>query len=367
MGNQAEPGFLTTQTRTTRKQKKDHNSVPGKEGRANMQTKVKLSEIVDGMDCWSDEATVYLDKRTGRVVTVMEDGIAPGEFEEGEFGDVEEPLEDRPDWSQGGILAGRDVLADEENFVPLPSKFEIHEYAIMEKFCLSVEDQKISNRLYQAIKGSGAFRRFKDDIQELGIAEEWYAYRDAALKEIAVEWCESHGLAYTDDLPNVPSPEECLASRTTALYDDLATRLRGLLEHEPDFIADAAILAALLYQTLPNVNWAGCYVLRGGELVLGPFQGKPACTRIAVGKGICGQAAAERKTLVVEDVRKFPGYIACDSETSAEIVIPIIKEGRLLGVLDLDSPLVGRFDAEDQAGLERLVTALVSLTAAGGD
>jgi GAF domain-containing protein len=331
-----------------------------------MQTKVKLSEIVDGMDCWSDEVTAYLDTRTGRVVTAMEDGIAPGEWDKAaEIDGIDQPLQEQYDGPPGAFVSGRDVLADQEHYLSLPSKFDIHEYAIMERFCLAQEDQKVSNRLCQAIQGSGAFRRFKVNIHELGIADQWYQYRQASFKEIAIEWCESHGLPYTDDLPNVPAPEECFASRKTAVYGDLEARLREWLKQERDFIANAATLTALLYQSLPNINWAGCYILRGDELVLGPFQGQPACTRIALGKGVCGQAAAERQTVLVEDVSKFPGYIACHRETSAEIVLPISKEGRLLGVLDLDSPLLGRFDAEDQAGLERLLAALVSLTEAG--
>lgn len=146
------------------------------------------------------------------------------------------------------------------------------------------------------------------------------------------------------------------------LYRGLIAQLDGLLENEQDFVANAANTAALLYQTLADVNWAGFYLLKGSELVLGPFQGKPACTRIAVGKGVCGTAAARRETVVVEDVHEFPGHIACDRASRSEIVVPIIKDGRLMGVLDLDSPVLARFDAEDRAGLERLVETFVALT-----
>jgi len=113
---------------------------------------------------------------------------------------------------------------------------------------------------------------------------------------------------------------------------------------------------------LPDINWAGFYFLRGDELVLGPFQGKPACVRIQVGKGVCGTAAAERKTLVVPDVQKFPGHIACDSASNSEIVVPLIKDNKLLGVLDIDSPTLSRFDEEDQKGLDRLAGIFVDKT-----
>jgi GAF domain-containing protein len=127
------------------------------------------------------------------------------------------------------------------------------------------------------------------------------------------------------------------------------------LADETDLVANAANTAALIYHTLPDINWAGFYFLKGDELLLGPFQGKPACVRIQLGKGVCGTAAAERKTLVVPDVQKFPGHIACDTASNSEIVVPLIKDNKLLGVLDVDSPALGRFDEEDQKGMERLV------------
>ena len=145
-------------------------------------------------------------------------------------------------------------------------------------------------------------------------------------------------------------------------YERLRSELTELLRGERDLIANAANVSSLLYRELPEVNWAGFYFYKDGELVLGPFQGKPACTRIALGKGVCGTAAQQRKTVVVENVHEFPGHIACDAASRSEIVVPILKAGRLIGVLDLDSPAVGRFDAEDQAGLETLVDAFTALT-----
>jgi GAF domain-containing protein len=141
-----------------------------------------------------------------------------------------------------------------------------------------------------------------------------------------------------------------------ALYAALATSYAGLIAGERDFIANAANLAALVYATLPDLNWAGCYLLRGGELVLGPFQGKPACVRIAPGRGVCGTAAQRRAALIVPDVEAFPGHIACDAASRSELVVPLLRvpgDG-LLGVFDLDSPLPGRFDADDRDGIEGL-------------
>jgi GAF domain-containing protein len=142
------------------------------------------------------------------------------------------------------------------------------------------------------------------------------------------------------------------------LYADLTAAAQAITDGEPDAIANMANVAALIWQFLPDLNWAGFYRLVGGELVLGPFQGKAACIRIALGKGVCGTAAATRKTQLVADVHAFPGHIACDADSASELVVPIVHEGRLIGVLDLDSPVVGRFDAEDAAGLEALCIAL---------
>src|SRR5687767_6274751 len=143
-------------------------------------------------------------------------------------------------------------------------------------------------------------------------------------------------------------------SNSDGAYAELARDLRALLEGERDLIANAANTAALIYDALPDLNWAGFYLYKSGELVLGPFQGKPACVRIALGKGVCGTAAARRETVLVEDVHAFPGHIACDSASNSEIVIPLIRGGELLGVLDLDSPKLKRFGPADQRGLEAL-------------
>ena len=143
------------------------------------------------------------------------------------------------------------------------------------------------------------------------------------------------------------------------LYQDLAAQLEALLAGERDFVANAANMSALLYHSLPDLNWAGLYLMRGSELVLGPFQGKPACVRIPVGRGVCGAAVAERRSLLVPDVHAFPGHIACDSASRSELVVPLVREGEVLGVLDLDSPSPNRFDEDDRVGCERLAAILV--------
>ena len=137
-------------------------------------------------------------------------------------------------------------------------------------------------------------------------------------------------------------------------YDRLQQELIALASGETDALATAANYVALLYNALPDVNWLGIYVLRGSELVLGPFQGQPACVRIPLGQGVCGTAAERIATLRVEDVHLFPGHIACDIRSRSELVVPLVRKGRLLGVLDIDSPREGRFSAADQAGVERL-------------
>jgi len=143
------------------------------------------------------------------------------------------------------------------------------------------------------------------------------------------------------------------------LYGDLASALHALIAGETDWTANLANASALLFHSLPDLNWAGFYLLKQDELVVGPFQGKPACVRIAIGKGVCGTAAARRQSVIVRDVHEFPGHIACDSASNSEIVVPMIRGDALLGVLDLDSPKLGRFDEEDRQGLERLVEILV--------
>jgi GAF domain-containing protein len=148
----------------------------------------------------------------------------------------------------------------------------------------------------------------------------------------------------------------------SVLYRQLVEELRGLIAGERDWIANLANSAALIYHSLPDLNWAGFYLLKDGELVVGPFQGKPACVRIALGKGVCGTAAVQRKTQVVRDVNQFPGHIACDSASNSEIVVPMVRNGELIGVLDLDSPRLARFDEEDRQGLEEFVAALLAAT-----
>ena len=144
----------------------------------------------------------------------------------------------------------------------------------------------------------------------------------------------------------------------TELYDRLEQQVRALLDGESDFVANAGNFAALIYGELPDVNWAGFYLATpSGELVLGPFSGRPACTRIAQGRGVCGAAAAKRETLVVDDVDAFADHIVCDAASRSEIVVPILRDGTLFGVFDVDSPLKARFTATDRAGLERLVRA----------
>jgi L-methionine (R)-S-oxide reductase len=149
------------------------------------------------------------------------------------------------------------------------------------------------------------------------------------------------------------------AADKPTLYAALAADLRALLHDEHDLIANAANMASLIFYTLPDLNWAGIYLLKDGELVLGPFQGKPACVRIALGKGVCGTAAARRQSVVVPDVHEFPGHIACDSASRSELVVPLLTGDQLLGVLDLDSPTPSRFDAADRAGCETLVRVFV--------
>lgn len=188
------------------------------------------------------------------------------------------------------------------------------------------------------------------------------------------------------ELPDFGHPPERIvsAAQKAAAYRELDDILRALLTGEHDPIANFANASALIYQALPQLNWAGFYLIGrtqkqatssgdslggvGEELVLGPFQGKPACVRIAIGRGVCGTAAATRTTQLVPNVHEFPGHIACDSASNSEIVVPMLQgsgeSAKLIGVLDLDSPMLERFDAIDQAGLERLVATIVaSITA----
>lgn len=159
------------------------------------------------------------------------------------------------------------------------------------------------------------------------------------------------------------------ATDKPTFYRDLDTQLRGLLTDERDWVANAANLSSLIYLMMPDLNWAGFYFMRatptGSELVLGPFQGKPACVRIPVApvaRGVCGAAASTLKTQLVKNVHDFPGHIACDSASNSELVVPLVKDGRVLGVLDLDSPSIERFDEADQAGVEKLVATFLFMT-----
>ncbi|MDH4558608.1 GAF domain-containing protein [Pseudomonas sp. BN417] len=145
-------------------------------------------------------------------------------------------------------------------------------------------------------------------------------------------------------------------------YALLAAQLESLLADERDFIANSAQFSAFLFNELADLNWAGFYLNRNEELVLGPFQGKVACVRIPFSRGVCGAAARTRETQRVEDVHAFPGHIACDSASNSELVVPLVKDDRLIGVLDLDSPKVARFTAEDQAGIEHLAAIFLRLT-----
>jgi len=152
---------------------------------------------------------------------------------------------------------------------------------------------------------------------------------------------------------------ESLSTSKSDLYDQLAAQLSSLLAGECDLIANAANFASVIFHALPDLNWAGFYFLKSDELVLGPFQGRPACVRIPVGQGVCGIAAAKRVTTIVPNVHEFPGHIACDSASNSEIVVPLLKGERLIGVFDLDSPIFGRFDEEDAIGLDGLVSILI--------
>ena len=148
-------------------------------------------------------------------------------------------------------------------------------------------------------------------------------------------------------------------------YRDIDRQLAGLLAGESDFIANAANLSALIFMMVPDLNWSGFYLLRGDDLLLGPFQGKPACVRIPVfpePRGVCGTAAFQRKAQWVPNVHDFPGHIACDSASNAEIVVPLVMQNKLIGVLDIDSPTVNRFDAIDLAGIEKLVATFLNMT-----
>ncbi|KFL25437.1 hypothetical protein JP74_19265 [Devosia sp. 17-2-E-8] len=161
-----------------------------------------------------------------------------------------------------------------------------------------------------------------------------------------------------------PAPAADAFASNSELYAELALQLTGLFTGERDRIANAANMSALIFAMLPDLNWAGFYFLNaaGDELVVGPFQGKPACVRIAIGRGVCGTSVAEKRSIVVPDVFAFPGHIACDAASRSELVVPLLKDGKVIGVLDLDSPNPGRFDEEDRAGLEKVAAIFVAAT-----
>lgn len=154
--------------------------------------------------------------------------------------------------------------------------------------------------------------------------------------------------------------EVITSSSKAESYQQICRELEELLGNERDFVANAANTSALLFQSLPDVNWVGFYITQGNELVLGPFQGKPACVRIPFGKGVCGTAAASGETVVVPDVSQFAGHIACDTVSQSEIVVPLLNWGRLLGVLDIDSASLNRFDEEDREGIESVVSVFLA-------
>lgn len=172
----------------------------------------------------------------------------------------------------------------------------------------------------------------------------------------------SSGMSEASTSPHEPSLDYLdlyLNADKGVRYDQLRARVRALVEPETDWLANLGNAAAEVFAWLPNLNWAGFYLMRGGELVLGPFQGRPACVRIAVGRGVCGVAASTRTTQVVPDVHAFPGHIACDVRSRSEIVVPVVVNDKVVAVLDLDSAQVNNFDDADRVGLEALVADLV--------
>jgi L-methionine (R)-S-oxide reductase len=159
-----------------------------------------------------------------------------------------------------------------------------------------------------------------------------------------------------------PAAAPGAGSSKTAVYESLSRSLRQLIRDQTDFLANISNFAALLFTGLPNLNWAGFYLLRGSDLVLGPFQGKPACSCIAMGDGVCGTAALRRAAVLVPNVHAFPGHIVCDEASQSEMVLPVFKDNRLIGVLDLDSPQLGRFDDTDREHIEALLRMLMDAT-----
>jgi L-methionine (R)-S-oxide reductase len=161
----------------------------------------------------------------------------------------------------------------------------------------------------------------------------------------------------------VSSRSDIASASKTELFQHLCSQLGELVSTESNLVANAANAAALIFHSLREINWAGFYFVQNKELVLGPFQGKPACTRIPFGKGVCGTAAVDGETIIVPDVEQFPGHIACDTASKSEIVVPLLNWGRLIGVLDVDSPIANRFDEDGREGLESLTAVLVASVA----
>lgn len=165
----------------------------------------------------------------------------------------------------------------------------------------------------------------------------------------------AHEAVLTELPTDLPKPQR---------YGELRRQVRALIDGEPDGLANLANASAAIFAVLPDLNWAGFYLMRGGELVVGPFQGLPACVRIAVGRGVCGTAVATRRSQVVEDVNAFPGHIACDPRSRSELVVPLVWDGAVVGVIDLDSASPGRFDEQDRMGMEALAEDLAASAAA---
>ena len=155
-----------------------------------MVLRVKLDDIIEGLECQSEESHSYLDKRTGKVILISDEELCTAENDE--------PIEDFPDWQHDQFKIAKEILAETGDYIELPSQFDIHKYSIMERFCLSIDDSEISDTLYSLIKGSGAFQRFKNAIHKFDISDDWYKYRDNALKEIAIEWCQENGIEFDD-------------------------------------------------------------------------------------------------------------------------------------------------------------------------
>ena len=265
---------------------------------------IKLDEIVDALDSFIDEETYYYSKSSASLFPIDDDAmsIVEDEAEAAEEAEEEEDeyFDEFSECDRESLELARRVFADEDDFIRLPNQFEIHEYSIIQKFCWSRPDEAVSRELSDLIRGSGAFGRFGRAIRRLRIQDDWYKYRNDAFRQISRDWCEENNIPYMEERDEARSTEgdaaDARLTEKARLYDLLLQQLAELLAGERDLIANAANMASLLQGSLPDVNWAGFYFHKDGQLILGPFQGKPACSRIAVGKGVCGrpQAAARR-------------------------------------------------------------------------